>query len=125
MVWSACGSGESAPPAPESAPAEPAPPPSVAESAPAPTPPATDEAAEATGDARAPADACARAQSCCPAYVAALPASGRGEAGEACVSLALAVELEGQARDEACQGALEGFRSSLRATGLDVPEACR
>ncbi|UJR78976.1 Hypothetical protein I5071_10090 [Sandaracinus amylolyticus] len=118
----ACGSGESAPPAPEEAPAEPAPTPSVAESAPAATPAAP---AEEPAEQRAPADACARAQSCCPAYVAALPPSGRGEAGEACASLALAAELEGQARDEACQGALEGFRSSLQATGLGVPEACR
>ena len=125
VIVSACGSGsgEEGSPAPEGPSAEPVHAPAVETATPEPTEVGAEAATAA--EPRAPADACARAQSCCPAYVSALPPSGRGEAGEACTSLALAVQLEGQARDEACQGAIEGFRASLQATGLDVPAACR
>lgn len=129
VIASGCG-GEPEQPAGEAAteatpPAAPAPSPAAD-----PTPPVEpQQAAEGAGgggaDTPAPADACERAQACCPAYVAALPPSGRGEAGAACNTLSLAMELEGRPRDEACQGALEGFRASLLATGLEVPEACR
>lgn len=74
------------------------------------------------------ADACARARSCCPAYAAALPSSGaadRAGGDQACASLELAIAAGGPAADEACQGALEGFRRSLEATGRDVPIECR
>lgn len=123
LVTSGCGEqGTSAPETPVET-AEPAPQP---DHAPAPAAPAdAPSAPAAAADTPAPEGACEHAQACCPAYVAALPASGRGEADDACSTLSLAMELEGRPRDEACQGALEGFRASLRATGLDVPEACR
>lgn len=75
----------------------------------------------------APEDACERAAGCCPAYVEAMPAASRGEAGEACATLGIAIaHLEGDAQRAACHGALEGFRRALRAHHVDAPpEACR
>ena len=80
----------------------------------------------ATPVAAPPASSCARAQACCPAYVAALPNGGERAVGEqACASLVRVVEAGGRAADEACEGALEGFRQSLEASGREVPAACR
>ncbi len=76
-------------------------------------------------EAPAPGDACERALACCPAYLEVLPEPQRREANEACVTLTLAVGLEGRARDEACQGAREGFRSRLTELGIELPDACR
>lgn len=83
--------------------------------------PATDIA-----DPAPPADACARARTCCPAYVAALPNPGeRGTAEQACASLELAIASGGPPAAAACQGALEGFRRSLEASGREIPPDCR
>lgn len=71
-------------------------------------------------------DACARARACCPAYAAALPNGGdRSSAEQACAALDLVIAAGGAPADEACQGALEGFRRSLEASGRAVPAACR
>lgn len=88
----------------------------------APTTPATEPAA--TGEVSGDETACVRAEPCCQAFVEAIGDEAEANrARAACESLSL-VEALGDAADDACANAIEGWRAALVARDRDIPAAC-
>ncbi|GAB4199548.1 MAG: hypothetical protein OHK0013_09790 [Sandaracinaceae bacterium] len=118
-----CGSAEGTV---DPAPVEPTPPraegsPSSAAPAPEASPPPGSH--ESAG--RDAAGACVRVEACCAAYVTAIGDDTEAErARRACAELDR-LEALGDAADEACLAAIEGWRQSLELREREVPTACR
>lgn len=93
----------------------------VEEAPAAPTEPAA-QPAQADQAAPAAGGVCARAQSCCEAYVQTVAGNTPGlTVDTACAAVRQAT---GPGADVTCQAAIDGWRQALTASQQTVPESC-